>query len=120
LLEVWLDLVLSEYFAGALTAKHVHTTVFGYLLPLDVDTFNACHGEEEILDQEGLLDVDWERAKVLRSVILASTAGLWILKEVLILLSNVVVIQMGSFKEPIGQMWNRCLHNIEHSCLRDL
>lgn len=31
-----------------------------YPLPLDVDAFYACHRKEQILYQEGLLNVNWE------------------------------------------------------------
>jgi len=65
--------------------------------PLYVYSFDRSHGEEQVFDQEGLLNVDWERAEVLRALF-DSPTGLRLVDEARILGGDIVVIQVGSLE----------------------
>ena len=66
-------------------------------LSLDVHTLDACHRKEQVLNQEGLLDVNWKGAKILWALFSASL-GLLVLHEPCVLGRDVVVIKMRPLK----------------------
>lgn len=87
-------------------------------LAFHVDPFNGGHCEQKVLDQERLLDVNGERAQVLRSFFHSSRRW-WIFNETCVLARDVVVVQMWAFEKPVRQVRNGSLHNFEHAGLRD-
>ena len=89
------------------------------LLSLDVNTLDACHRKEQVLNQEGLLDVNWEGAKILWALFSASLS-LLVFDKSCILGRYVIVIKMRSLEQPVRQMGDRCLDYLEHAGWRYL
>lgn len=116
--KIGFDLVLETDLSltGAAHTDAVHVAL--RLLSLDVDTFDRGHGKEEVFDQERFLDVHWEVSQVLWSFF-HPPRRLRILHKAGVLRCDVVVVEVGSFEEPVWQLGNRRFDNFEDTGRRD-
>ena len=89
---------------------------------LNVDPLDRSHSEKQVLNQERLLDIYRELAKillVLRTIGFSSARRWRVFYKSRILRRDVIVIQMRPFEQPVGQVRNSSFHHFEHAGGRD-
>jgi hypothetical protein len=90
-----------------------------FLLSLDVNAFDTAHCEEEIFDQEGLLNVEWERAKWFWFFLIFVIVRDILVKEDSRSICQIVMVQSWPLDEPIWQEGDLCLDQLESRLLID-